>query len=77
MSPLPLLRELLGADPFKPFVLCLSDGRRLPVYHPDFLLIAPSGRIIWEGETENEFAMAMPFHVTGVEHAPRRRRRAA
>ncbi|MGH7956170.1 MAG: hypothetical protein ACREH8_04070 [Opitutaceae bacterium] len=77
MNPVQMLRELLSAEPFKPFVLCLSDGRRLPVYHPGFLLISPRGRIIWEGETEDEFAMAMPFHVTGVEHAPRRRRRRA
>ena len=77
MNLIAMLRELLGANPFKPFVLCLSDGRRLPVYHPDFLLISPNGRIIWEGDTEDEFAMAMPFHVTGVEHAPRRRRKRA
>jgi hypothetical protein len=39
----------------------------LPVDHPDFLLITPSGRLVWEGHDENEFAMAMPLHVTGVE----------
>jgi len=77
MNPIPMLRELLQAEPFKPFVVCLSDGRKLPVYHPDFLLISPNGRIIWEGETENDFAMTMPFHVTGVERAPRRPRKHA
>ena len=54
MNPLAMLRELLAAEPFKPFVVCLGDGRRLPVYDPDFLLISPRGRIIWEGETEDE-----------------------
>jgi hypothetical protein len=68
-----MLRDLLTAHPFKPFVLCLSDGRKLPVPHPDFLTISPHGRIIWEGKTEEEFAMAMPFHVTGVEHLRRKR----
>jgi hypothetical protein len=77
MNPVAMLRELLNADPFKPFIVCLSDGRRLPVYHPDFLLISPNGRIMWEGETVDDFALAMPFHVTGVESAPRRRRRRA
>ncbi len=77
MNPVQMLRELLAAQPFRAFVLCLSDGRKLPVYHPDFLLITPSGRLIWEGRTDEEFAMAMPFHVTGVEDAPRRRRRRA
>jgi hypothetical protein len=76
MDPISMLRELLTAVPFKPFVLCLSDGRKLPVRHPDFLTISPKGRIMWEGDADNEFAMAMPYHVTGVEHL-RRRRRAA
>ena len=74
VNPVQMLRELLTAEPFRPFVVCLSDGRKLPVYHPEFLLITPSGRLIWEGHSENEFAMAMPLHVTGVEQAPRRRR---
>jgi len=73
MNPIPMLRELLAATPFRAFVVCLSDGRKLQVDHPDFLLITPSGRLIWEGRSENEFAMAMPLHVTGVENAPRRR----
>ena len=77
MNPIPMLRELLAADPFRPFLVCLTDGRKLRVDHPDFLLISPSGRLIWEGRTENEFAMAMPFHVTGVEHVSRRRRKRA
>jgi len=78
MNPVPMLRELLGANPFKPFVLCLSDGRRLPVYHPDFLMISGRGGfIVWEGEGEGEFALATPLHVTGVENAPRRRGRRA
>ena len=74
MNPIPMLRELLAAVPFRPFVVCLTDGRKLPVDHPDFMLITPSGRLIWEGRDENEFAIAMPLHVTGVKQLPRRRR---
>jgi len=76
MNPIPMLRELLAANPFRPFVICLSDGRKLPVPQPEFLTISAHGRIIWEGETEDELALAMPFHVTGIERL-RRRRRAA
>ena len=76
MNPIPMLRELLSASPFRPFVVCLSDGRKLPVPHPDFLTISPRGRILWEGRTEDEFAMAMPIHVTGVEHAKKHKRAA-
>jgi hypothetical protein len=77
MNPIPLLRELLAAQPFRAFALCLSDGRKLPVRHPDYLLISPNGRIIWEGESEDEFAMAMPFHVTGVKNIRTRRKKRA
>ena len=74
VNPIPMLRELLTAHPFRAFVVCLSDGRKLRVDHPDFLIITPNGRLIWEGRTEDEFALAMPFHVTGVENPPPRRR---
>ncbi len=77
MNPIPMVRELLATQPFRAFALCLSDGRKLPVMHPDYLLISPNGRIIWEGETEDAFAMAMPFHVKGVEHVRARRKRRA
>jgi hypothetical protein len=78
MNPIPMLRELLAAHPFKPFTLCLSDGRRLPVHHPDYLLISGRGGfIVWEGEHEGEFALATPLHVTGVEQIQRGRRKRA
>jgi hypothetical protein len=38
------LRELHRARPFRRFVIHLSDGRQLPVDHPELLAIAPSGR---------------------------------
>jgi hypothetical protein len=73
MNPLPMLRELLNAAPFKPFALCLTDGRKLPVLSRDHLTVTAQGRILWEGDNEEEFAMAMPLHVTGVEDLRRKR----
>jgi len=35
------LREAHRAKPFKPFRICLADGRSLPVQHPEFLTIIP------------------------------------
>lgn len=75
MNPIPMLRELLEKVPFEPFTLCLTDGRKLPVHHPDFLAVTPNNRIIWEGQTEDEFAIAIPLHVVGIERLPRRRRK--
>jgi hypothetical protein len=40
------LKELYDAQPFKPFVLHLADGREIPVRHRDFIMAAPSGRTI-------------------------------
>ena len=40
------IRELCNAEPFRPFVIHFPDGRRLPVDHPDYIALAPSGRLI-------------------------------
>ena len=40
------MRNQLHAQPFRPFVIRLADGRAIPVHHPDFVAIAPSGRIM-------------------------------
>ena len=46
------------------------------VEDPKFLR-GRGGYIAWEGEKEGEFAFATPLHVTGVEDAPRHRRKRA
>ncbi len=35
------IRQLRGADPFRPFLLLLNDGRRFLVDQPYYLAIAP------------------------------------
>jgi hypothetical protein len=40
------LRELYDAAPFQPFVIELADGRQVPVYQRDFMMLAPSGRTV-------------------------------
>ena len=37
------IRSLLARRPFVPFEMRLSDGRTIPVRHPDMLIIAPGG----------------------------------
>ena len=39
------IRELLHAVPFKPFKIHLPGGEKIRVPHPDFMSVAPSGRI--------------------------------
>ena len=38
------IRELLHAVPFAPFSVQLASGRSLPVPHPDFVSVSPTGR---------------------------------
>jgi hypothetical protein len=33
------VREALHREPFRPFEICLADGRRLPIPHPDFVAV--------------------------------------
>jgi hypothetical protein len=40
------LRTVYGADPFRPFVIHLNDGRRIPVHRREWIMSTPSGWII-------------------------------
>lgn len=37
------LKQLILARPFKPFVICMTDGKELSVNHPEFIAISPGG----------------------------------
>ena len=38
------VRKLLHAQPFRPFLIQVADGGRIPVKHEDFVALAPTGR---------------------------------
>ena len=38
------IRRLLHAQPFRPFLIHVADGGRVPVKHEDFVALAPTGR---------------------------------
>jgi hypothetical protein len=38
------IREVLRAEPFRPFWIHTADGGRLPVKHEDFVALEPAGR---------------------------------
>jgi hypothetical protein len=40
------LRRLASAQPFRPFVIHLTDGREVPVLHPEIVVAMPSGETI-------------------------------
>ncbi|MBI3461624.1 MAG: hypothetical protein HY000_00985 [Planctomycetes bacterium] len=35
------LRTAYQAEPFRPFVMHLADGRQIPVHHREFILAGP------------------------------------
>lgn len=41
------LRAVYNAQPFKPFVIHLADGRAIPVMHREFIMSVPSGRTVF------------------------------
>jgi hypothetical protein len=40
------IRNFYDAQPFRPFVIHLADGRDLPVRSREFMMTAPNGRTI-------------------------------
>ncbi|MCH2135424.1 MAG: hypothetical protein MK101_02455 [Phycisphaerales bacterium] len=44
------LRAARGVEPFRPFLLRLTDGRAISVPHPEFLSVSPTGRtcVVWK-----------------------------
>ena len=54
----------------KPFTLRLSDGTRVPVAHPDFMMMPPGmGLIIVFGKKGDETRID-PLHVVAIEEPP-------
>lgn len=64
------LRQLIEANPFKPFAINLADGRALPVPHRDFISLSPNARMltVWNTDDSCDFVdwmRVIGFHVKG------------
>lgn len=40
------IREALHKEPFTPFNICLADGRKVPVRHPEFVAVGTRRMIV-------------------------------
>jgi hypothetical protein len=49
------VREALHRKPFQPFDVCLADGRRIPVPHPDFVAVGKRRIIIVQPDDSSMF----------------------
>ena len=61
------IRQLRRADPFKPFNLVLTDGRKLPVDEANALLISPSGRVLVFQTLDSWFEQLPPAAVADID----------
>ena len=61
------LRNLWKAEPFRPFVMHLADGREVPVVHPEFLLRSPSGRTVIVYQPDDSFNIVDLLLVTDLQ----------
>ena len=62
MSP-DAVKKFMHATPWKPFTLCLADGRKIDVPHPDFISISRAGRTVVLTNVDDEFEMVDVFLI--------------
>jgi hypothetical protein len=60
------LRRYVTANPFRPFVLNVADGRQVPVAGRDFILISPTGRTLHVYQRNESFDVLDTMLVTGI-----------
>lgn len=59
------IRAALHTKPFQPFDLCLADGRRVAVNHPEF--VAMSNRTVVVIDEENYWNTFEPLLIVSIE----------
>jgi hypothetical protein len=64
------LRAAYDAQPFRPFVMHLADGRSVPVHHREFILTVPSGRTIVVCQPDDTLNIVDLLLVTDLEIKP-------
>lgn len=63
------IRHALKEVPFREFELCLADGRRIPVKHPEF--VAMNQRIVIVTDEDSATKMVEPLLIVSLEHVNR------
>lgn len=61
------LRAVYGAQPFRPFVMHLADGREIPVSHREFFMTVPSGRTVVVAQPDDTLNIVDLLLVTDLE----------
>ena len=61
------IRNLLHAEPFRPFAIHVADGGRIRVVHPDFVAVAPTGREMSVYQPDGDHQIIDVLMVTRLE----------
>jgi len=64
------LRRVSNAQPFRPFVIHLADGREVPVLHPELVVAVPSGETILVHQADDTIDIIDLPQVTRLELKP-------
>ena len=64
------MREVYNAQPFRPFVIHLADGRAIPVLSREFVLAAPSGRTVVVFQPDDSMNIIDLLLITDLELKP-------
>ena len=64
------LRNVYNAQPFRPFVIHLADGRHVPVLHREFIMAVPSGRTLVVCQPDDTVNIIDLLLVTDLELKP-------
>ena len=61
------VRKVQQASPFKPYKLCLADGRSFEVRHPELVLITPGGRTVVLAVSDDAVTIIDLLLVTSID----------
>jgi hypothetical protein len=64
------VRRFVEAQPFRPFVIHLADGRQVPVKHREFIMSSPSGRTLSVYQPDDTLNVIDLLLVTDLEIKP-------
>jgi hypothetical protein len=65
------LKRCITTTPFRPFLLNIADGRRVPVTGRDFILVPPEkGRTVVVYQKDGGFDLLDTMLITGVSFDP-------
>ena len=59
------IREALRKEPFQPFTIRLTDGRELPVPHPEFVAVGP--RLVIVIADDNSWTVVEPLLIVSLD----------